>query len=140
MSVNWDLLNRADYESFSGVKEMLVLYNAHKRNAARGDTVSHSILMDLDAAIYSGVLTKKQLEAVELFCMHNMPQEKIAEYIKVSREAIKFRLEAAVNNIQKILISGRLFQVDTTKIAYNPYCNIEGDIYSGTAEEVLWDG
>ena len=127
---NWDLLNRANYENFHQVKEMLVLYNTHKRNALRGCSVSHSILMDLDAAIYSGVLTKKQLEAVELFCMHNMTMERMAEYLKVSKMAISYRVDAAVKNIQSILLSGKLFN-NTLQIAYNPYCNIEGGIYDG---------
>ena len=139
MSLNWDLLNRADYENFSRVKEMLVLYNAHKRNAARGDTVSHSILVDLSTAIYSGVLTRKQLEAIELFCMHNMKQDAIGAKLGVSHRAIGLRINAGVKTIQKLLLSGNLYK-KPSKNADNPYCNIEGDLYSGTAEEVLWDG
>ena len=139
MSLNWDLLNRADYENFSRVKEMLVLYNAHKRNAARGDTVSHSILVDLSTAIYSGVLTRKQLEVIELYCMHNMKQDAIGAKLGLNKTNISRRIDRAIKAIQNLLNSGKLYTKQQQN-ADNPYCNIEGDLYSGTAEEVLWDG
>ena len=108
--VNYDLLNRADYEDFGRMKEMLALYNSHERNAERGDSVAHSILIDLQTAIYTpGVLTKKQLEAVELYFMHFVTQEEIGAEFSVSRRAIGYRLDAAIKNIQKILLSGKLF-------------------------------
>ena len=134
--VNWDLLNRADYEDFNSVKEMLVLYNTHKRNALKGCSVSHSILIDLNEAIYSGILTKKQLEAVELVCMHNKTYESVAVELKVSHVAIVYRIKVAAKAIQKILLSGNLYK-KPYKNARNLYCNIEGGIYHGRSREMV---
>ena len=109
MPVNWGLLNRADYENFDRVKEMLVMYNTHERNAYRGDTVAHSILVDLHTAIYSGVLTRKQLEAVEMYCIYNMTQEMIGVQLGISRQKVGTRVDRAVKAIQSVLVSGKLF-------------------------------
>ena len=108
-SCNWNLLERADYEDFDSMKEMLVLYNWHKLRAAKGDSVALSILVDLHTAIYSGVLTRKQLEVVELYCMHNITQENIAAALGVNQRAISYRINGAVKVIQKTLLSGELF-------------------------------
>ena len=110
MSCNWDLLNRADYEDFHQLKQMLILYNTHERNAARGDTVSAAIYVDLKTAIYSGVLTEKQLEAVELFCMHNMTYESIGQYLDIGHPRVIGRVHRAVRSIQKSLLSGNLYR------------------------------
>lgn len=117
MSVNWDLLNRADYEDFDKLKEMLVLYNTHKRNAARGDSTAHAILIDLTEAIYSGVLTEKQLEVVELYCMHSMTHEAIGTYLEISKQSVGERIHGAIKCIQKMLISGELFSEIPCQIA-----------------------
>ena len=112
MPVNWGLLNRADYENFDRVKEMLVMYNTHERNAYRGDTVAHSILVDLHTAIYSGVLTRKQLEAVEMYCIDNLTMDDIGKSLGIGKPRVFNRLHGAIRNIQKILVSGELFSVD----------------------------
>jgi len=108
--VNDALLNQADYEKFGAVKSMLALFRSHERAAYRGDTVAHSILVDLQEAIYSGVLTDAQLEAVEMYFVYGHTQDDIALSLGIGRQRVHSRINSAVRNIQKILNSGDLYK------------------------------
>lgn len=107
---NEALMNEIDYSQFSGVKKALALYNGLERGSRKGDTVAHSILIDLKAAIHFGRLTEKQLEVVELYFLRCMPQEQIANVLSISKQSVSERLNGAVRKIQKTLLSGRLFR------------------------------
>ncbi len=108
--VNDALLNEADYEKFGAVKAMLSMFNSHERAAYRGDTVAHSILVDLKEAIYSGVLTKPQLLAVEMYFIEGHTQQDVAVEFGISRQSVQGRVNSAVRNIQKVLNSGELYR------------------------------
>lgn len=129
---NWDLLNSANYEEFDSVKTMMCLYTALEKWAhweTCGDRVSASIFLDIKTAIYAeGVLTIKQREVVELICYYHFTQEMAAEYLRISQQAVNYRFDGAVSNIQKMLLSGKLFNFNTCKIADIPYCNYRGRV------------
>ncbi len=108
--VNDALLNEADYEKFGAVKSMLAMFNSHERAAYRGDTVAHSILVDLKEAIYSGVLTGPQLEAIELYFVRGHTQQDVSLMLGISRQSVQGRVNSAVRNIQKVLNSGELYR------------------------------
>jgi len=127
--LNWDLLNSANYETHAGVKSLMVCYKLYERQMLQGDTVAAAVWVDLKTAIYKPrLLTAKQMEVVELVCMHNMSITAVAEYLSVNHRAIGFRFDAAVGKVKKLLNSGNLFTKDTTKIARPVTYNIEGGL------------
>lgn len=129
---NWDLLNRANYEEFDKVKEMMCLYTALEKWAhweSCGDRISASIFMDMKNAFYmEGVLTVKQREVVELICYYHFTQGMVSEFLRIGQRAVSYRFDGAVANIQKILLSGKLFKNNTSKIPDIPYCNYGGRV------------
>jgi predicted DNA-binding protein (UPF0251 family) len=130
---NWDLLNRADYNDFNRVKEMMCLYTALEKWAhweSCGDRISASIFTDIRDAIYmEGVLTVKQREVVELICYFHFTQDMVAEFLKIRRQSVGNRFDGAVVNIQKALLQGKIFNGNTCKIGDIPYCNYRRDKY-----------
>ena len=127
--LNWDLLNSADYESHKGVKSLMVCYKLYERKMMQGDTVAASVWVDLKTAIYKPkLLTVKQMEVVELVCMHNMSLVAVAEYLKLDHTSIRDRFDGAVGRVKKILNSGKLYKKTSPKIACPASYNIEGGL------------
>ena len=109
LRLNDALLNEANYSDTKALKKMLTLYSRHERDAYRGDSVAHVIWIDLKTAINSGVLTPKQREVVKLRCIGGLQTDKIGEMLGIKRQSVQDRLEGAVKNLQKILLSGDLY-------------------------------
>lgn len=107
--INHALLNEVEYETYNGMKMALTLYNYLDRCSRRGDTVAHSILVDLKTAIYSGYLTERQLEAVELYFIYCMTQDDIARIFGISKQGVSRIISRSVRTIQKTLQSGELY-------------------------------
>ena len=108
--MNDALLNEADYEKFGAVKSMMAMYRSLERSAYRGDTVAHSIFVDIKEAIYSGVLTPYQLEIVEMYFLSGHTQDDVAMKLGVGKPRVHARINAAVRNVQKVLNSGDLYR------------------------------
>ena len=111
--LNWGLLNSVDYETHEGVKSLMVCYQLYERKMMQGDTVAASIWVDLKTAIYKPkLLTTKQMEVVELVCMHNMSITVVAEYLKLNHRAVGFRFDGAVVKVKKLLNeNGELYRL-----------------------------
>lgn len=126
--LNWDLLNSADYETHKGVKSLMVCYKLYERKMMQGDTVSAAIWVDLKTAIYKPqLLTAKQMEVVELVCMHNMSLMAVAEYLSIKQQSITDRFDGAVAKIRKVLNSGKLYIKTTCESPCPASYNIEGE-------------
>lgn len=60
-SINWRLLERADYSRPGVVKGLLFNYDGLMRLALKGDSMAHIVCIDIKRAIHTrGVLTFKQ--------------------------------------------------------------------------------
>lgn len=125
--LNWDLLNSTNYETHQGVKEAMVLYTLTEKKMLQGDTVAAAIWVDLKTAIYTPkLLTAKQMEVVELICMHNMSIVAVAEYLRCDKALISRRFDTSISKVKKILNNGKLFQKVCQQIACPVTYNIEG--------------
>ena len=109
--INWPLLESANYEDFSSVKRMVVLYNWLEKKAVAGDTVAAAIWVDIKSAIYDEPKLKgKLLEVVELVSQHYMPQEQVALELQIAQSNVSRRLNRAVNFIMVKLNNGDMYK------------------------------
>ena len=124
ITLNHALLNQANYEDLGTMKSLLRRYNEHSRGAMRGDSVAHSILIDLKDAICYANLTEKQLETVELHCLHCMTEDAISVKLSVGRSTIQKRFESATKKIQDFLLDKTIKSTD-----FMPICSRGGFSY-----------
>ena len=96
---NWTLLNFTNYERTSCIKQLIKNMDNLYKLAEKGDTVAHSIYIDLDSAINGGIFTKKQAIYLCLWAkgytqkdiglMYRIKQETVSEVIANSVMRIK---------------------------------------------------
>jgi DNA-directed RNA polymerase specialized sigma24 family protein len=101
-TMNWALLNRADYENTGIIKSLLRHLDDLLNCAGRGDTVAHSIHLDLMDAI-DKVSTLKQGSYLRLW-LEGYSQNEIAEKFQVSQQAVGSKISRLTKNISNILI------------------------------------
>lgn len=122
--INDALLNAANYEDFHSMKEMVAMYSGLERSIYFGDSVAHSIFVDIKEAL--GVLSPKQKEAVRLCYMDMLPVRDAAASLGISLDSMQSRLNGAVRKMQKVLLSGELYTCQNPD--FHVY-NYEGDFY-----------
>ena len=103
MACNWELMNYARYDSPHIVKGLLRRKGSLTHYARKGDSVAHSILIDLnDAMDADGVLTFKQRKYLKLWldghrqidiaAMHRTSQDNVAHIINRATRNISIHL------------------------------------------------
>ena len=96
---NWELLRWADYSNPKRIKALLMRMNNLLLLAEKGDTVAHSIYIDLKNALYTkGVLSDKQRKYLLLW-MAGWEQGQIAWASDVWTRSVERTLGVAIKNI-----------------------------------------
>ena len=103
MACNWELMNYARYDSPHIVKGLLRRKGSLTHYARKGDSVAHSILIDLDEAMKAeGVLTFKQRKYLKLW-LDGHRQIDIAAMHRVSQETVTQTIMRGIRNISVFL-------------------------------------
>jgi DNA-directed RNA polymerase specialized sigma24 family protein len=100
-TLNWALLNRADYENTGIIKSLLMHLNDLLNCATRGDTVAHSVYIDLMGAL-ENVATLKQGSYLQLW-LDGYSQEEIAEKYQISQPTVNIRITQIAKKISNYL-------------------------------------
>ena len=97
---------RAKYGSPKSVKNMLRNLDGLMHLARKGDTVAHSIFIDLNNAFYfEGVLTFRQRKFLQLW-LEGYRQIDIAANHRISQQAVEKTINRGVRNITIYLKQG----------------------------------
>ena len=103
MACNWELMNYARYDSPHIVKGLLRRKGSLTHYARKGDSVAHSILIDLDEAMEAeGVLTFKQRKYLKLW-LDGHRQIDIAAMHRRSQDTISRVIDRGIRNISIFL-------------------------------------
>jgi DNA-directed RNA polymerase specialized sigma24 family protein len=98
-------MNKIDYENIRSIRALCRQYFNLKELARKGDTVAHSILLDIQAGINS--LTQRQREAIMLSLIFSFTQSETAEVMGVSQQRITFLTMSGLEGIKTFLIGER---------------------------------
>jgi len=103
IACNWELMNYARYDSPHIVKGLLRRKGSLTHYARKGDSVAHSILIDLDEAMKAeGVLTFKQKKYLKLW-LDGYRQIDIAAMHRRSQNTVSEVINKGVKNISAYL-------------------------------------
>jgi len=104
LACNWELMNYARYDSPHIVKGLLRRKGSLTHYARKGDSVAHSILIDLnDAMDAEGVLTFKQRKYLKLW-LDGHRQIDIAAMHRTSQDNVAHIINRATRNISIYLV------------------------------------
>jgi DNA-directed RNA polymerase specialized sigma24 family protein len=95
-------MNRCDYSSSGVIKSLLMHMDDLLNCAERGDTVAHSIAIDLMDAVEHEA-TQKQGSCMQLW-LGGYSQEEIAEKFQVTQQAVADRIHIIAKNISNFLM------------------------------------
>jgi DNA-directed RNA polymerase specialized sigma24 family protein len=101
-TINWELLNRADYENPGVIKTLLRHLDDLINCATRGDSVAHSIYIDLVDAV-ENVSTPKPGFYLQQW-LDGYSQDEIAVKHQVSRQAVNIAIHRITKNISNYLL------------------------------------
>lgn len=103
---NTTLMNIANYEDTAQLKNLLKNYESLGNLRFRGDTVAHSIWLDLTEAIESNAMTITQKRCVIGYFIEKMTFQELAELYDRDKSTIRHNVNGGVKRIQKMLLGG----------------------------------
>jgi predicted DNA-binding protein (UPF0251 family) len=113
-SYNVNTANSYNYERTTSVKKALRNFlRLEEKAVTHGNYDALAILSDLKTGLgmyKSGpaLLTKRQLECVQLCLIEDLTEAEAAYELGVSQQAVHYGLKAGIRRIQKYLLSGRI--------------------------------
>jgi DNA-binding CsgD family transcriptional regulator len=101
--MNWEMLNDAEYQYYPTVKRFLRKMQQLKHCARKGDSVAHSIYLDLRYAVYAkDVLSFKQRRYIQLW-IDGYKVMDIAQKYRVSPATVTQTIKRGSKNISTYL-------------------------------------
>jgi len=100
---NHELLNLADYTKKDVIRYLLNNYTRLRSMVDRGDSVAHSIIMDLNCCLEHEYLQDTQREALIDFYIKQYRLTELAEDYKLTPEGVKYRIQGGINRIYELL-------------------------------------
>lgn len=95
--------NLADYTKIRRIKLMLSKIHELRKLAHSGNQTAHCIAIDLQNALESEKLTKKQRYALEQRFIMKETNTYIADQMKITESAVRKHLEGGLIRLRKIL-------------------------------------
>lgn len=107
-AVNYELLHRTDYKNYNTVRGLVKNMTGFLKLAERGDTVAHSILIDVKGALYGkrSPLNNNQRRALHFNLVYDIPQYEVAEMMQTSQRMISYYVKSGLDAVRKYLMLG----------------------------------
>lgn len=96
--------NLADYSSMPHLKHILGNIHRLKKLSESGNQTAMCIVMDLEKALSSNILTEKQKKVVLMKFIGKETNDYIAEQMNISETAVRKHIQGAMKRIQRFLL------------------------------------
>ena len=103
MSTDYELLNLADYSKKDVIRYLMDNYNTLCRWRDTGNSVAHSILIDLDACLEHEYLKETQKRALIDFYIKEYRLTELAQDYHLTVEGVKYRVQGGISRMYELL-------------------------------------
>lgn len=103
MSTDYELLNLADYKKPDVIRYLMDNYNTLCRWRDTGNSVAHSIIIDLDTCLEHEYLKDTQKRALIGFYKEGYTLSELADYNHITAEGVRLRILGGIGRMHDLL-------------------------------------